>query len=176
MKRSARLKVKIHTLFQYLLETTEAAPEAIVGFSLSASPRLGDYLDDLDPNLSLDWNGRDFRGLPELRDHVLAQAGLTGICTPCRCADHGRCCRGELPCRSCNACNPANVSSSKPPAGRRPRCWPRPRAPKSSRSRGPRRTAGACRSTGWRQAVTPGTRHDLLDQSEQPDRRSDECR
>lgn len=82
MKRSARLKVKIHTLFQYLLETTEAAPEAIVGFSLSASPRLGDYLDDLDPNLSLDWNSRDFRGLPELRDHVLAQAGLTGICTP----------------------------------------------------------------------------------------------
>ena len=76
------MKVKIHTLFQYLLETTEAAPEAIVGFSLSASPRLGDYLDDLDPNLSLDWNSRDFRGLPELRDHVLAQAGLTGLCTP----------------------------------------------------------------------------------------------
>lgn len=75
------MKVKIHTLFQYLLETTEAAPEAIVGFSLSASPRLGDYLDDLDPNQSLDWNSRDFRGLPELRDHVLAQAGLTGTCT-----------------------------------------------------------------------------------------------
>lgn len=76
------MKVKIHTLFEYLLETTEAAPEAIVGFSLSASPRLGDYLADLDPGQSLDWNGRDFRGLPELRDHVLAQAGLTGICTP----------------------------------------------------------------------------------------------
>jgi len=76
------LKVKIHSLFQYLLETTEAAPEAIVGFSLSASPRLGDYLADLDPDQSLDWNGRDFRGLPELRDHVLAQAGLTGICSP----------------------------------------------------------------------------------------------
>ena len=76
------MKVKIHALFEYLLETTEAAPEAIVGFSLSASPRLGDYLADLDPNLVLDWNGRDFRGLPELRTHVLAQAGLTGICTP----------------------------------------------------------------------------------------------
>lgn len=82
IKRSARLKVQIHTLFEYLLETTEAAPEAIVGFSLSASPRLGDYLEDLNPHQSLDWNGRDFRGLPELRDHVLAQAGLTGICTP----------------------------------------------------------------------------------------------
>ncbi|MFC3181534.1 aminotransferase class I/II-fold pyridoxal phosphate-dependent enzyme [Cypionkella sinensis] len=76
------MKVKIHTLFQYLLETTEAAPEAIVGFSLSGSPKLGDYLDDLDPNQSLDWNGRDFRGLPDLREHVLAQARLTDICTP----------------------------------------------------------------------------------------------
>lgn len=75
------MKVKIHTLFQYLLETTNAAPEAIVGFSLSGSPRLGDYLADLDPELSLDWNNRDFRGLPELRDHVLAQAGLSRVCT-----------------------------------------------------------------------------------------------
>jgi len=37
MKRSVRLKVKIHTLLDYLLETTDAAPKAIVGFSLSAS-------------------------------------------------------------------------------------------------------------------------------------------
>ena len=74
------MKVKIHRLFEYLLETTESAPEAIVGFSLSASPVLGDYLDDLDPALSLDWNNRDFRGLPELREHVLRQAGLTEQC------------------------------------------------------------------------------------------------
>lgn len=76
------MKVKIHRLFEYLLETTEAAPEAIVGFSLSGSPVLGDYLADLDPNQSLDWNNRDFRGLPELRQHVLTQAGLDGICVP----------------------------------------------------------------------------------------------
>ena len=82
MKRSSRLKVKIHTLFEYLLETTDAAPQAIVGLSLSASPKLGDYLADLNPDQSLDWNSRDFRGLPELRDHVLAQAGLSGICSP----------------------------------------------------------------------------------------------
>ncbi|WP_295313743.1 pyridoxal phosphate-dependent aminotransferase [Roseobacter sp.] len=75
------MKVKIHTLFQYLLETTGADPQAIVGFSLSESPRLGDFLGELDPALPLDWNNRDFRGLPELRDHVLAQAGLTGVCT-----------------------------------------------------------------------------------------------
>lgn len=75
------MKVKIHTLFEYLLETTEAEPECILGFSLARSPRLGAFLADLDPDLPLDWNGRDFRGLPELRDHVLAQAGLTERCT-----------------------------------------------------------------------------------------------
>ncbi|MEH6647746.1 pyridoxal phosphate-dependent aminotransferase [Sulfitobacter sp.] len=76
------MKVKIHTLFQYLLETTQAEPEAIVGFSLAQSPRLGDFLADLDPDLPLDWNSRDFSGLPELKDHVLRQAGLTGVCAP----------------------------------------------------------------------------------------------
>lgn len=76
------MKVKIHTLFEYLLETTEAEPEAFVGFSLSQSPVLGDFLADLDPNLSLDWNGRSFRGLPELRSHVLLQANLTQVCRP----------------------------------------------------------------------------------------------
>lgn len=75
------MKVRIHKLFDYLLETTEQSPEAIVGFSLSQSPRLGDFLADLDPNISLDWNGRSFRGLPELRARILAQAGLDGKCT-----------------------------------------------------------------------------------------------
>jgi aspartate/methionine/tyrosine aminotransferase len=74
------MKVRIHKLFQYLLETTQAAPEAIVGFSLSTPPRLGDFLADLDPDLALDWNNRSFLGLPELRDHVIRQAGLEGIC------------------------------------------------------------------------------------------------
>ncbi|UWR24458.1 aminotransferase class I/II-fold pyridoxal phosphate-dependent enzyme [Sulfitobacter sp. S190] len=74
------MKVKIHTLFEYLLETTDAAPEAIVGFSLSQSPTLGSFMDDLDPDLPLDWNNRDFRGLPELRDHILHHAGLDGVC------------------------------------------------------------------------------------------------
>ncbi|WP_299883044.1 pyridoxal phosphate-dependent aminotransferase [uncultured Sulfitobacter sp.] len=76
------MKVKIHRLFEYLLETVEAQPEAIVGFSLSESPKLGAFLEELDPELSLDWNNRDFRGLPELRDHVLRQAGLDGVLTP----------------------------------------------------------------------------------------------
>ncbi|WP_299567189.1 pyridoxal phosphate-dependent aminotransferase [uncultured Sulfitobacter sp.] len=76
------MKVKIHTLFQYLLETTQAEPEAIVGFSLADSPVLGDFLPDLDPTLRLDWNNRDFTGLPELKEHVLRQASLGGLFTP----------------------------------------------------------------------------------------------
>ena len=76
------MKVRIHKLFDYLLETTEQAPEAIVGFSLSEPPRLRDFLPDLDPDLSLDWNGRSFRGLPELRARILAQANLESVCQP----------------------------------------------------------------------------------------------
>ena len=76
------MKVKIHTLFQYLLDTTDAQPEAIVGFSLSRSPRLGAFLADLDPDLPLDWNQKSFRGLPALREAVIRQAGLDGLCTP----------------------------------------------------------------------------------------------
>ncbi len=75
------MKVKIHTLFQYLLDTTEADPEAFIGFSLSQSPKLGEFLEDLDPELPLDWNQKSFRGLPALREHVLEQAGLKSICT-----------------------------------------------------------------------------------------------
>ena len=70
------MKVRIHTLFQYLLETTDAAPEAIIGFSLSEPPKLSAILDDLDPDLALDWNGRSFQGLPALRERIIDQAGL----------------------------------------------------------------------------------------------------
>lgn len=71
------MKVTIHKLFDYLLETTAAdPPECFIGFSLARSPRLKDFLADLDPDLSLDWNGQSFLGLPALRQRVLDQAGL----------------------------------------------------------------------------------------------------
>ena len=76
------MKVHIHKLFEYLLETTESTPEAFVGFSLSRPPQLKDFLADLDPELSLDWNGASFLGLPALREGVIAQANLAGLCTP----------------------------------------------------------------------------------------------
>jgi aspartate/methionine/tyrosine aminotransferase len=71
------MKVTIHKLFDYLLETTaHDPPECFIGFSLARSPRLKDFLGDLDPELSLDWNGKSFLGLPSLRQRVLDQAGL----------------------------------------------------------------------------------------------------
>ena len=74
------MKVTIHKLFDYLLETTASdPPECFIGFSLARSPRLRDFLADLDPDLSLDWNGKSFLGLPALRQRVLDQAGLTNL-------------------------------------------------------------------------------------------------
>lgn len=72
------MKVTIHKLFDYLLETTaQDPPECFIGFSLARSPRLKDFLPDLDPEMSLDWNGKSFLGLPALRQRVLDQAGLS---------------------------------------------------------------------------------------------------
>lgn len=65
------MKVELHKLFEYMLKTAEETPEAVIGFSLSRSPKLVDFLSDLDPGMSLDWNNRSFLGLPELRSHVM---------------------------------------------------------------------------------------------------------
>jgi hypothetical protein len=76
------MKVTIHKLFDYLLETTASEPpECFIGFSLARSPRLKDFLPDLDPDLSLDWNGVSFLGLPTLRQRVIDQAGLAATCS-----------------------------------------------------------------------------------------------
>jgi len=76
-------KVEMHDLFEALLSTIDGPPpEAFVGFSLAAPPALAEFLPDLDPALPLDWNGVSFLGLPRLRDHILRQAGLTGVLPP----------------------------------------------------------------------------------------------
>jgi aspartate/methionine/tyrosine aminotransferase len=76
------VKVRIHRLFEYLLETAgEDPPDCVLGFSLSQSPKLGAFLADLSPDLALDWNGVSFQGLPALRDRVIEQAGLAGLCS-----------------------------------------------------------------------------------------------
>lgn len=76
------MKVKIHTLFKYLMDTTSENPESILGYSLSKSPKLKDFMGQLDPEMSLDWNLQSFWGLPALRENVLAQAGISTTLTP----------------------------------------------------------------------------------------------
>ena len=74
------MKVQIHKLFEYLLETTSADVEAVRGFSLSTPPLRGAVLADLDPEQSLDWSNQSFQGLDALRRHVLVRAGLEQVC------------------------------------------------------------------------------------------------
>ncbi|MFZ1467384.1 MAG: pyridoxal phosphate-dependent aminotransferase [Paracoccaceae bacterium] len=77
------MKVEIHKLFEYLLQTAGAdPPECFLGFSMADPPELGAYLPDLDPRLKLDWNGVSFQGLPSLRARVIDQAGLSTRCSP----------------------------------------------------------------------------------------------
>lgn len=75
------MKVKSHPLFAYLLETTATRPDAVLGFSLATPPRLGAFLGDLDPNLSLDWSNESFQGQVVLREQVLARTGLAQACS-----------------------------------------------------------------------------------------------
>jgi aspartate/methionine/tyrosine aminotransferase len=76
------MRVKLHKLFEYFLAALKAKPEASVVHSLGASPRLGDFLEDLDPNLSLDWSAQSFQGLPSLREKVVARLEYAPVCQP----------------------------------------------------------------------------------------------
>jgi aspartate/methionine/tyrosine aminotransferase len=78
--RSRMDKVRTQALFENLLQSVAAEPESFLGFSQAESLTLGDFIADLDPALSLDWNGVSFQGLPSLRQHVLVQAGLEAVC------------------------------------------------------------------------------------------------
>ena len=75
------MKVKIHKLFELFLNGTAANPEASVLHSLAASPRLGDFIDDLDPDLCLDWSGQSFLGMPSLREKVISRLAYDKGCS-----------------------------------------------------------------------------------------------
>ena len=74
------MQVKIHKLFEIFLQAQASRPRASVVHSLAQPPRLGDFLDELDPDLSLDWSGQSFQGLPSLREKVLARWGYAPQC------------------------------------------------------------------------------------------------
>ncbi len=72
--------VQAHELFKRFLAAFDDKPEASIVHSLADSPKLGDFIDALDPNMSLDWSSRDFQGLPELRQKILQRTSTAGVC------------------------------------------------------------------------------------------------
>jgi len=74
------MRVKIHKLFETFLRAHAARPHASIVHSLAHPPSLGEFLDELDPNLSLDWSGQSFQGLPSLREKVVLRWGYAPVC------------------------------------------------------------------------------------------------
>ena len=74
------MRVRIHKLFETFLQAHAAQPEASLVHSLAEPPRLGDFLDELDPQLSLDWSGDSFQGLSGLREKVVERWGYAPTC------------------------------------------------------------------------------------------------
>ena len=75
------MRVKIHKLFEIFLQAHAAQPQASMVHSLAQPPCLGEFLDELDPNLSLDWSGQSFQGLPSLREKVVERWNYAPLCT-----------------------------------------------------------------------------------------------
>jgi aspartate/methionine/tyrosine aminotransferase len=72
--------VRPHELFKRFMRGMEANPSASVVHSLTESPKLGDFLGALDPDLSLDWSSQDFFGMPSLREKVIARTDTNSEC------------------------------------------------------------------------------------------------
>jgi aspartate/methionine/tyrosine aminotransferase len=72
--------VEAHDLFKKFMAGMEAKPSASIVHSLAEPPKLGDFLDALDPELSLDWSSENFQGLPALREKVILRTGTNYKC------------------------------------------------------------------------------------------------
>lgn len=74
------MPVPSNSFWEQWLTAHRAKPEACVTFSLSPSPLLQEFLAELDPGLPLDWSGKDYQGLPSLREKVLDRYGYQPAC------------------------------------------------------------------------------------------------
>ncbi len=72
--------VEAHELFKRFLAAMEDQPEASVVHSLADPPKLGEFLDALDPDLPLDWSALDFQGLPSLREKIITRTNTGETC------------------------------------------------------------------------------------------------
>ena len=73
--------VRPHTLFQRFMAGLDAEPESSAVQSAARSPKLGDFLAELDHDMSLDWSGQSFQGLPALRENILQRTGTATFCS-----------------------------------------------------------------------------------------------
>ena len=69
------MDVKIDKLYEIFLYAQKVGFDYGVTFSLRSSPRLKEFMDDLDPELPLDWSAKSFYGMPELRQRVIETQG-----------------------------------------------------------------------------------------------------
>lgn len=74
------MHVRPHALFKEFMAGLAAEPEASLVHSLAEPPTLSEFLSDLDPQLSLDWSGQSFFGMPVLREQVLGRTGTNAAC------------------------------------------------------------------------------------------------
>lgn len=72
--------VEAHELFKRFMQGLEAEPEASLVHSLAEPPVLGDFISDLDPEMSLDWSGENFQGKTALREKVLKRTRNEKVC------------------------------------------------------------------------------------------------
>jgi hypothetical protein len=67
--------VKINKLFEIFLYAHEMGFDYAIVNSLRTSPKLKEFLEDLDPDLRLDWSAQSYYGLPALRRRVIQTQG-----------------------------------------------------------------------------------------------------
>lgn len=75
------MHVEIHELFRQFQRALERRPSASIVESLTEPPPLGDFIDELDPNMKLDWSAQSFQGMPSLREKVLERTGVADTCS-----------------------------------------------------------------------------------------------
>ncbi len=69
------MEVKINKLYEIFLYAQEVGFDFAIVNSLRTSPKLKEFLDDLDPELPLDWSAQSYYGMPALRKRVVETQG-----------------------------------------------------------------------------------------------------
>ena len=69
------MDIKINKLYEMFLHAQKVGFDYGLTFSLRKSPKLKEFLSDLDPELPLDWSAKSFYGMPELRQRVVETQG-----------------------------------------------------------------------------------------------------